>query len=134
MGFLQLLHLMLPSVFPSDPITWEPYGQHLPEGDDHRLLFPQFTKCLIHAVYYDSRDFETMIAPASQSLREAAPTAASSFLSELEQMARSVVLFRRLNMVYDLRKELGELRARCPLHIWVSPTLELPARTSTNSR
>jgi hypothetical protein len=127
LGFLQILHLMSPSVFPSDLITWQSYEQHLPKGHDHRLLLFRLTRCLIQAVYYDTRDFEARIEPVSMFLRESAPTAASDFLFELEQLARSVVLFRRLGIYYDLKKELEEVRAKCPLYIWLSPTLEAPA-------
>lgn len=132
-GFLQILHLMSPSVFPSDLTTWQFYEQHLPKGHNHRLLLCRLTQCLIQAVYYDTQNFEARIGPVSQFLRESAPTAASGFLSDLEQLARSAVLFRKLKIHYDLQRELDEVRARCPLYVWLSPTLEAPAWVCTHS-
>lgn len=123
-GFLQILHLRFPDMLPSDLSAWQSYEQRIPEGYDHRLLLFKLTRCLIHAVYGDLLYFEAIIAPISYALRESPSTVASGFLLGIEQLSRSVVLFRRLGMHYDLQKEIDELRDRCPLYVWLSPTLE----------
>ena len=129
LGFSILLHLSCPQRLPCDPSKlpgWQAYNETALRSHDHRVIFFRLMHCLIDATYSDMRFFEARISAVSYLLRESVSTIAFAFLSELEEIARSVVLFRRLGIEYDLQKELHSLQARCPLYIWLSPIM-IPA-------
>jgi hypothetical protein len=125
-GFLRMLQLSYPSSLPDVTFEWQSCEQGVPKGPDHRLMFLELMQC-ISAARYDVAGFEERMHLVTAWLQHSVPSAASGFLSELEQIARSAVLFQRLGMRYDLQKELHNLRVKCPLHVWLSPVLDAPS-------